>query len=401
MLLRLDELRKRQSVSNAAMRPESSAAWNVSMIPLTEVGEDLAERWQALADRTVEQNPFAGPDVALPANAELAEGGNAFLLAVERGRSVMFALPVKAELRYRGAVLPSLQFWAHRYAFLGTPLLDPDMPIETWRVLLRWMKRHRSEHCLVLDDMAVDGKVMAAMRSAAKRGPIAQLSVRSRPLLRTTVSGPRSKKSRNESTRRLRRLGEAVGGPVRVVDEAEGADAPQLDLLIDRFLELESAGWKGAAGTALAQDVGSAAFFRRICHRHAGREMLQMMAMSGGGQIVAMLCVLRSGSSTFWFKTAFDPDLGQWSPGWELMTAVRDSFEASGAGEILDSCSDPEAAASALFPEAGVAATVVVPVDTLGSILVRSILAARQVRRALVRATHVLPRRRRTHRSQP
>lgn len=330
---------------------------NVTLRPLSEVDDDLARRWQELADRAIEPNPFAAPDVALPAAAHLPDTGTAMLLAAQRGRELVFALPVVHRGGFRHLPLSTLQAWRHPYTFLGTPLVAPEQPERTWLAVLDMLRARRRASWLVVEDMGLDGPAATALRAVSG---FRVLDRRAR--LVAHRNGPISEPRRTAAKRR-RRLAKVAGGEVVLVDQSA---VDGVDSAVREFLRLEESGWKGLAGTALGADAASAAFFRELCQRHAARGALRLFALRVNGRAIAMICLLLAGGTTFCFKIGHDDALAAGSPGSGLLSDVVTEFHESATQQVIDSCAERLGAVTAgLFPDARMIGTVLAPTRTL------------------------------------
>lgn len=132
--------------------------------------------------------------------------------------------------------------------------------------------------------------------------------------------------------RRLRNLEQL--GPVRLV-RVEHADQS----LIERFLALEAAGWKGRNGTAIASRPHTDAFFRR---------MAQVAADNGWLTIYALLCADRpvaihlgltwpgaDGAQIYGVpKLAYDETLAAYAPGHLLVGEILADLVTRGVAEF-------------------------------------------------------------------
>ena len=118
---------------------------------------------------------------------------------------------------------------------------------------------------------------------------------------------------RRELRRQARRLGEEMGAPLEVRDVT---DDPAM---VERFMELEAAGWKGRRGTAFAQQPGHAALLPRALRRRSAPPAGSRCSRSAAGdRIAALKCNLLAGDEVFGFKIAFDESLSRFSPGVQL-----------------------------------------------------------------------------------
>ncbi len=102
------------------------------------------------------------------------------------------------------------------------------------------------------------------------------------------------------------------------------------------FLVLEQAGWKGKAGTALADLAHEAAYMRGNVEAYAAADRMSVDVIRLDGAPVAMGLIIEAGSgSTFW-KTAFDEGFARFSPGVLLDMAVTRRLFREGR-PVLDS----------------------------------------------------------------
>ena len=253
---------------------------------------------------------------------------------VRDGDDWLACLPLQR--RGRGPLF-LLSSWKHLYCFLGTPLLDTERAAEAASVLAIWCARQEAPLAL---RMCADQRVLARLtemgagvglellhaatveRAALERAPEEDYLSHQRP------------HRRREQARMRRRLGEELGAELQVHERA-GQDAA-----VERFLELEAAGWKGREGTAFASDPSHAELFRELCRSFAAQGRLQLLSLEAGERVVAMKCNLISGDELFCFKIAHDEDLSGFSPGVLLELDNMTIFHNERSERIMDSCAD-------------------------------------------------------------
>jgi CelD/BcsL family acetyltransferase involved in cellulose biosynthesis len=119
-----------------------------------------------------------------------------------------------------------------------------------------------------------------------------------------------SGKKRKELRRQFNRLSEE--GEVALHRQS---DAGEIGRWADEFLALEEAGWKGAAGSALACDAATASLFREALHGAAQRGRLERLSLTLDGRAIAMLANFITAPGAFSYKTAFDEAYARFSPG--------------------------------------------------------------------------------------
>jgi len=130
-------------------------------------------------------------------------------------------------------------------------------------------------------------------------------------------------KHRANLRNRFKRLGRLGDVTLEVVREGEGLPAA----LAEGF-RIEAAGWKGQAGTAIADDPRVLRFYEILAGRAARRGWLRLHFLRAGGHRVAFDYSLHYGNRAFLLKPAYDPKYAAYSPSNLLCYLVlRDGFE--------------------------------------------------------------------------
>lgn len=290
------------------------------LIDLPDEGSADDERWRELAHEAVEPNPFYEPGVVRAASRHLGMSAPA-LLVTGNGHGWDACVPVVPRAG-------RLESWRYVHRFLGTPLVRRDCVEQGVEGLVRGIG---ARSMLFLHLMAADGPVREALQPFGPVGFAARdrATVRRRArddYLRSTLRPDTYRELRRQS----RQLTEQLG-PVELVDRAGDADAPH------DFLMLESAGWKGRTGTALAA-AGHGAFFVAVCAAFAGDGRLQLVTLRAGEHTLAMGCHLIAGDGIFAFKIAYDEAFRRFSPGIQLEARVPGLLHHHPAARWVDSC---------------------------------------------------------------
>ena len=275
--------------------------------------------WNALALHAVEPNPFHESWYLLPALRALDPGETVRFLLFETGDVLVGMIPIARMPRYYGRRIPHFSSWTHPNCFLGAPLVAPGFEQVFWRCLLEWADSQAdSALFLHLSGLPLDGPLHRALAAVlaetnrpaglVHREERAMLAAGKRPeeYFAAALSG----KKRKELRRQLTRLSEA--GTVNFAREA-GCDG--LDEWIEHFLALEAAGWKGKAGSALAQRETTEALFRQSLAGAAGHNRLERLSLTLDGRPIAMLANFITPPGAFSYKTAFDENYARFSPG--------------------------------------------------------------------------------------
>jgi CelD/BcsL family acetyltransferase involved in cellulose biosynthesis len=139
--------------------------------------------------------------------------------------------------------------------------------------------------------------------------------------------------------KRIRQKRRALGGEAGlrlVITELPG----EMTLAIDGFVALERAGWKGKAGTALAQDSAAERYVRAVlCAMAATGDAFVLRLMRADAIVAAALLVKAEGEVVFW-KTAYDETLSRHSPGVVLDVMVTEWLLAQPWFRTLDAAHD-------------------------------------------------------------
>lgn len=395
--------------SGHAVQPPSAtrelAASTARILPLGEVDETLRRAWQALAERAVEPNPYLEPEPVLAAAALGAAEPAPAVLLVERGADVLFALPVVRRPVLHHLPVAALVSWLHpHWGYLGTPLVDPDAPAAVWGVVLDHLRCARPAPRVVLERMGGDGPVRTALeRALAERGtrpteldPVPRAVLARRPT-ESYLDGRLSARHRKNLRRQRRRLAARLGAEPALVDRA----TPDADIAAAAagFLSLEAAGWKGCAGTAMANTASHADHFRRMCAHFHEQGRLRLLSLAAGEVDVATACIVTAGDTAFHVKIAFDEGYAACSPGLQLELELIADFHRDAALRFIDSGSDGSDSVSAqLYPDRRTLSTLLIPLHGphghAASRYTPAVLAAGR------RVKHVVSRLARTHETQ-
>ena len=305
---------------------------------------DVVDPWRRLAERAVEPNVFYTPDFALTA-APAFGGDIEAILVWSAERKLLGLLPFSRSARRYGMTLPLLVGWTHPFAPLGTPLVERDATTEVAEAFLGTVAGDAALPKLLLLPLLADaGPIARALRSASEKlgGTQAAFGAHRRAALDLAAGRPRDldevigAKRMREARRLRRRLGE-VGRAEFAVAHAPSDVAPALQ----RFLALESQGWKGAAGTALIQSAAHRGFAESALDALAHRGETTVTELAFDGRVVASVIALRSANRVWSWKMAYDEGMARFSPGLQAMTEVTAALLADETIEFVDSCAVP------------------------------------------------------------
>jgi CelD/BcsL family acetyltransferase involved in cellulose biosynthesis len=286
------------------------------LIPITHI--DIPH-WQALAERAVEPNGYYLPEWELAVNASVHGRTDSSALSAWRDDRLIGLLPVISMWRAYRMPLPALVS-AHPYGTLCAPPLDREMAERAAAQLLQHA-REAGAHALILCDMPIDGAAMRIFADVLQRDGMRPRVLHSN--LRACLDATRDADELlqdalgSKKLKELRRLRHRLAeqGPVQFDIARSPGDVAAA---IETFLVLEASGWKGARGTALAQNDGDISFIRRATTALAASGQCEIVTLTAGDTPVAAGIVLRHQDRAFFFKIGVDERFAKFSPGVQL-----------------------------------------------------------------------------------
>ena len=302
---------------------------------------DSPWEWDALARRASMPNPFYERWALLPALEQFAAGHDVLLLTLHDGEALVGLMPLALSRDYFGNPIPHVSVWLHHNAFCGAPLVAHGYELAFWSALLDWADRCcNPAPFLHLTKLPTDGPLHAALRQllALQKRPATVVETVERALLASSLAPEAyfeqsmSGKKRKELRRQSNRLAEE--GDLQF-HRCEGSDG--IADWTDAYLFLEKSGWKGAQGTALADNPATNEFFRSAIAGAAEAGRLERLTMTLDGRPIAMLANFLTPPGAFSFKTTFDEAYARFSPG-VLLQRENLALLARESIEWADSC---------------------------------------------------------------
>jgi len=322
-----------------AVSPSDSAS--ARLLDAEDVSAALLRDWTALADEAAEPNPYAEAWFVSASLDTLGRDRAIKIAEVRRGGALIGILPLARERYYGRLTVPFAQNWCHHHLFLGTPLVRRGEETAFWSALLPAIDDgDRGANFLHLRGLAEDGPVHSGLVEAAacQRRACATVHRECRALAEAGTNSETYYRSavRPKKRKELRRLQNRLAelGPVAV--RSLDADA-ELESWCDAFLAIEKAGWKGRAGTALACEPATEAFFRRSVGAAWKAGRLDFRRLDLGERPIAMLVNFLAAPGCFSFKTCFDEEFGRFSPGVLIQLDNLRTLERPGI-DWMDSC---------------------------------------------------------------
>ncbi len=135
-----------------------------------------------------------------------------------------------------------------------------------------------------------------------------------------------------KNIRRYQHRAEETTGPLAVATITEPAAV--VDALA-RYGQLESAGWKGRQGTAIAPDNAQGKFYAEMLGRFASSGQALVMELHAGERLVASRLIIRHERMWIILKTTYDETQSAFAPGRLLLHAVLEhAFSGMHSGSV-------------------------------------------------------------------
>ncbi|WP_298465103.1 GNAT family N-acetyltransferase [uncultured Erythrobacter sp.] len=275
--------------------------------------------WEALAEQACEPNPFFEPWFVLPSLDAFGAEAHTSLFAHYTDGALTGVLPIGRSADYYGYPVPHAASWLHDNVFCGAPLVARGAEHSFWRALLAELDRNpRISLFLHVPHLPADGPLSGALNDVLTQQSRASYIAlqQNRAMLASDLSaedylaGSMSTKKRKELRRQHKRLSEEG---TLTFERCENADS--IAQWISDFLALEAKGWKGEAGSALADADATRSFFADTLTGAAQAGRLERLTMRLDGRPIAMLANFVTAPGVYSFKTTFDESYARFSPG--------------------------------------------------------------------------------------
>lgn len=333
----------------AALRQQHPAAANRAGTALRLLDAATIERrdsdaWDDLGDHAEPAGAFAEPWFVRRSLEHCDPQGTARLavVAAHDGRW-LGAMPVVPVARQGRSPLPAWAAWTHPNRFAGTPLVRRGQAMAFWRGLIDGLGRaDRARIALCLRDLPLDDPVNRVLLEGCARAgrpvTIDRTVGRARLAAGPGAVVPELCAKQASRIRGLERKLEREVGPIEL---AIVGDAARIEETIAAFLALERAGWKGAAGSAMACAEPTRGLFLAVAREAAARGCFEAGVLRAGGQVLAIATQLGGHGRMFGFKMAYDEAFASYAPGLLLLNRLTGSFVARTVGDV-DSCAAPD-----------------------------------------------------------
>ncbi len=294
--------------------------------------------WEDLSGRALEANAFMTPAFALSAVQHLPAARRPQFLFTWSDRpghrdrlTGVFALHLPMPGAGQMAWL-----WSSPMMALGVPLIDRDEGLAAIGSMQRYIASHfRHVQAVMMPHMTLHGPVAELI---GRHGAMHDLTIDVFDrCLRAVVSkgggeniSPKKLKELKRQRRRLQENG--------ILTYTSARSPGDIRIAMERFLLLESSGWKGLQNTSLLSDPSTATFARSMTRIFAQQNACRIDALELDGVPIAMGIVLSAGATGFYWKTAFDERYARSSPGMLFSIEMTGHIMDAGAHEQINSC---------------------------------------------------------------
>ncbi|GLS45045.1 GNAT family N-acetyltransferase [Methylobacterium brachythecii] len=322
----------------------------VAALPL-DAASPLLPAWRELARDPLVENLFFEAEFALAA-ADAFGGGIRLLTVSDQppeapGARLLALWPCRVVRRW-GVPIPALMGWTHGFSIFGPPLLARDEAAPALRALFDAPGHLGLPRRLLMPYLPLDGPFATLLNDTLARtgSRRADFWAHERGFLDPAAGRGGTRDAylgAQLSERKARQLGRLFR---RISAEAQAEheiirDPNGLAEALDDYVALESAGWKGRAGTAVAKRPREAAFLAGLVRSYGAGGRMRIDRLRRGGRSLAVSLSLETGS-TFWFlKIAHDETEAKNSPGALLVERVTRSLLADPRIIEADSCAPP------------------------------------------------------------
>jgi CelD/BcsL family acetyltransferase involved in cellulose biosynthesis len=310
---------------------------------------DFIPAWEELAAAALEPNVFYEHWMLLPALKAFGAGKDLRVVLVlihdpdkpDAPAKLGGLFPLELIHGFRKLKVSTLSLWQHVHCYVCTPLVRADAASESTVALLRWFRSRGARASLMelgcisgdgpfnkmLVDLTNEIGLLRGVTDIFTRGLWNEYDKKTNPA--SAVSG--------DLRRRLRRKEKRLSERGRV-DHLVLRPEDDVGRWIDEFLQIEASGWKGQRGSALASSDGGRRYFTEIATSAFRRGRLLMLGINFNGHPIARRCAFVAGEGSFAFKTAYDEEFADFSPGAMLeMDSIRQLHALPGV-RWMDSC---------------------------------------------------------------
>lgn len=297
-----------------------------------EVIDNLADEWRKLCAESSDDQPFFRPEWITAHIRAFTPQAKVVLLTVNCGAKLVFVLPLLQE----------------RSSFNGIPVRKLRAPVNSHSCRFDAV-RHKSAqgdaavveawNCLQtlsgwdlleFDDVIEGGTVSRLANIAGNRGVrTAEVPMRRCPYVR--IPSDAAELQQFPSNKRLRSQLRGIRRDLAQKGQLKFSRGARTDL--GRFYALESAGWKGAEGSAIACNPQTRQFYDEVSEAAELYGYLRMYFLELEGELLASHFGLAHNGRYFSPKIAYNEKFPQYAPGHLMVSEILQDCALHGISE--------------------------------------------------------------------
>jgi CelD/BcsL family acetyltransferase involved in cellulose biosynthesis len=300
-----------------------------------EVIERWADEWRRLCVESPDDQPFYRPEWIAAHIRAFSPGANVVLLTVTSTGKLLFVLPLLRERAiFHGVPLRRLRapVNSHSCRFDAVRHASPQGAAAV-AIAANYLQSLDGWDLLEISDAPEGGTISALADSARGLGfPMGQIAMRRNPYVPVPADAEGLKKLPVNSRlrgklRHIRREVEGHGGVNFLrVNHADPS-------FLDRFYQLEAAGWKGTEGSAIACNPNIRQFYDEIAGAAEQFGYLCMYSLEFNGELLASHLGLAHNGRYFSPKIAYNEKFPQYAPGNLIVSQIMQDCAAHGISE--------------------------------------------------------------------
>ncbi|MFO1006085.1 MAG: GNAT family N-acetyltransferase [Planctomycetaceae bacterium] len=324
------------------------------------------------------RNPFLSPGFLFPQWQFVEEAPRAQLLTVvdQDGRWLLAGVFERVR-GTRRLPLPHLRAAETDHTFMTGCLIDSDHCEAVSDALWSYLRRHHL-HGISFPMFPVEGPVEQLFRGQCeKSGTVATVDDLCQRATVTPQDGTAMSSKRAKSLRRGRRALEKLGQVSLRINHCPTDDMSA----VERFLFLESLGWKGESQSAIACRMSEVQAFKATARVLAQQNRIHFAELHVDEQVIASMCLFRSGSDYYAFKIGWDPQFERGCPGFLLAADLQENMHQLPNCQSIDSCACPGSFLDHVWPGRLAIGTALFTTTRWGSLAVRGTRLAREIYR--------------------
>lgn len=287
--------------------------------------QTLAVDWKILSDNALQPAGYNAPELILPLLANL---GRVKLITVRHGPDLLLAFPATNERLLT-------RTWDTHLTASGLPHVSGELAESAIQALVNAQNKP-----LLLKAIPTEGKFFDILKRQSAHFEIIdkwqRAALRPSGIFGDWFHGNFDPKRRKELKRLRNRLSEQ--GTLTLETLKTGVDVKPF---LEDLLALESAGWKGKKGTAIASKTNRAQAMHQAINALHKSGKLRFWSLKFNARAIASLYAIVEGDQAWLGKIAYDESFAKYSPGVQIILHCTESFFSEPHIKLVDSSAIP------------------------------------------------------------